>query len=593
MRLLILILTFLSAGTVFAEKTVADLSGEDRVRYDQFRHLFKDGSPTEFYKYVEDYQKELRDKGYMMLYYKLLSNKGFYALRHNQIHQAIEFAQFLDSEVRDDDAKDYFYLATGLFGDIYSTSHDKIKAEAYFLQSLEQVGDRDDKFTMRTYLNLSDMLSLKEPNRALEWAGKAITMAEDTKNMDYLSMALGMKGYILFLLGDTSQFFQVYNQYVNYRTMDDPEFNFRFDNFMETAKLAFDHEYRKALEMVGRGDIAVDSSLVVIRIHAMSGNVSEGFHTMMNRYVELDSIFSILQELNFNQMASETTLTHSREEAIANKRLAKKLAYWLIGLTAVYIFVYIMGRRRLMRKIWARNKDLKLAKEHAEASDRMKTAFIQNMSHEIRTPLNAVSGFSQILCNPDYHLSDEEKKDMQQRIRTNVDIITSTVNELLELSNSESEGEDVHIEKTDVKCNELCLSLIEARKYKGNPLVEIRFSSNVDDNFTVSANAYRLRSALGHLLDNAQKFTEIGHIDLMVEEKDCNVYFVVSDTGVGIDPKERERIFETFSKLDSFKEGIGLGLPLCRKLVTSMGGRVELDPLYTGGSRFVITLPKA
>lgn len=593
MRILILLLTFLSAGTIFAEKTVADLSGEDRLMYDQFRHLFRDGSPTEFYDFVEEYQKDLHDKGYMMLYYKLLSNKGFYALRHHQIYQAIEFARHLNSEVHNDDAKDYFYLATGLFGDIYSTSHDKIKAESYFLQALDEVGDRDDKFTMRTYLNLSDMLSLKDPHRALEWADKAITMAEDTKNIDYLSLALGTKAYILFLQDEAPQFFQVYNQYVNYRSMDDPEFNFRFDNFMEAAKLAFDHEYKKALEKVGRGDLSVDSSLVVIRIHALSGNIAEGFGAMKRRYTELDSLYSILQELNFNQLASETTLTHSREEAIANKKLVRQLTYWLIGLTAIYIFVYIMGRRRLMRKIWARGKDLKLAKERAEASDRMKTAFIQNMSHEIRTPLNAVAGFSQILCNPDYKLSEEEKKDMQQRITTNVDLITTTVNELLELSNSESEGEDIHIEKTDVKCNELCRSLIDSRKFKGNPLVEIRFSSNVDDNYTIHSNAYRLRSALGHLLDNAQKFTDIGHVDLLVEEKDDRILFVVSDTGVGIDPKECDRIFEAFSKLDSFKEGIGLGLPLCRKLVTSIGGTVELDPLYVGGSRFIVTFPKA
>lgn len=246
-----------------------------------------------------------------------------------------------------------------------------------------------------------------------------------------------------------------------------------------------------------------------------------------------------------------------------------------------------------MRKIWARNKELKAALSRAEESDRMKSTFIQSMSHEIRTPLNAVSGFSQILSSPDYKLTESEKKDMQQRIETNVNQITFIVNELLELSRSESEGIGAKIEKTDVKCNDFCRSIIANRKDKGNPLVEIRFASSVVDDYIVRTNAYRLKSALEHLLDNAQKFTDIGHIDLQVEENGDKVRFIVTDTGVGIDAKNRDRIFETFSKLDSFKEGIGLGLPICRRLVNSLGGKVELDSLYTGGSRFIISIPKA
>ena len=593
MRILFVILTFLSAASAFAEKTVADLTGEDRMKYDNFRHLFKEGSPSEFYSYVEGYGKDLKDKGYMMLYYKLLSNKGFYALRHNQIYQAIEYARQLDNEVRGNEAKDYFYLPTGLFGDIYNASHDRIKAEAYFMQALEEVDDRDPKFTMRTYLNLADMLSLKDPQKALSWIDKAIAKAKETKNMDYLSLGLGMKGYVLFLMDDASSFFKVYNQYANYRIVKEPDFNYRFDNILEIAKQAFDQNYEKAFEMVSQGDLSVDSSLVVIRIHAMEGNVREGFIAMKRRYVEMDSIYSIIQDANFNQLATETTLMRSHEEATANKKLAKKLIYWLIGITAFYIFVYIMGRRRLMRKIWARNKELKAALSRVEESDRMKSTFIQSMSHEIRTPLNAVSGFSQILSSPDYKLTESEKKDMQQRIETNVNQITFIVNELLELSRSESEGIGAKIEKTDVKCNDFCRSIIANRKDKGNPLVEIRFASSVDDDYIVRTNAYRLKSALEHLLDNAQKFTDIGHIDLQVEENDDKVRFIVTDTGVGIDAKNRDRIFETFSKLDSFKEGIGLGLPICRRLVNSLGGKVELDSLYTGGSRFIISIPKA
>ena len=587
---LVVLLTIASTGVAFADKTVEDLTGEDREMYDKFRHLFKSDLQDDFYRFAEEYERDLHKKGYMMLYYKLLGNKGFYALRHNEMYRAIEFAQRLDNEVRTDGAKEYFYLATGLYGDIYSSTHDNLRAETYFLQALDEVDDRDVKFTMRTYMSLAELLSLKDSQRALQWVDKAIAKAQEEKNVDYLSLSMAMKGYLFFLMGDAPQFYHIYDQYLGLRSMDEPEFNYRYDNLIEVAKRAFDSDYEGALEKIQEGNLQVDSSLVVIRVIAMQGDVTKGFEVMKRRYVEMDSVYSIIQDANFNQLAAETSLMRSREEAAANRKLSKQLVNWLIVMAAVFFFVYIMGRRRLVRKIWARSKELKLTLARAEESDLMKTAFIQSMSHEIRTPLNAVAGFSQLLCSSDYELSDEEKKDMQQRISSNVSLIISIVNEVLELSESESESHMREVEKREVKCNEFCRSVIDSMRGKGRSNVDLRFTTNVGDDFAIYSNGYRLRSALSHLVDNAQKFTDVGHIDVKVERKGDKVLFSVTDTGVGIAPEDRERIFEDFAKLDDFKEGIGLGLPISRRLITSLGGTLELDPDYTEGCRFVITL---
>lgn len=281
----------------------------------------------------------------------------------------------------------------------------------------------------------------------------------------------------------------------------------------------------------------------------------------------------------------------SREEAATNRSLANRLWNWLIGLTALFLFVYIMGRRRLLMKIRAQNEELKKALVRAEESDRMKSTFIQSMSHEIRTPLNAVSGFSQVLCNPDFELSDEEKQDMQQRISSNVNLITTTINEMLELSMSESESTVSDLEKKDVLCNELGRTALQGFEDENNKGVELRFTSDVDDDFTIRTNAYRLNVALHHLLDNAVKFTDKGYVELSIVKKDASILFCVTDTGVGIKEEDRERIFETFSKVDDFKEGIGLGLPICRRLISTLGGEVALDPDYSAGCRFVVSLP--
>ena len=590
-RLILTAVLLLVSVLASAEKQVADLTGEDREMYDKFRHLFTSGSPEEFYSYAQEYEKYLLDKEYMMLYYKLKYNEGFFALRHHQIYKAIQYAAELDAEVRDAGAKEYFYLATGLYGDIYNTSHVGRKAESYFMQALEEAGDSDPKFTMRIYMNLSEMLSLRDPRKALEWVDKSIAMAQETKNIDYLSISLGFKAYVLFLMGDTPQFYRIFDEYISLKSMDEPEFNHRYDNVVEAAKNAFDHDFQKALDRLREGNLFVDSSLCVMRIYEMSGDVENSFRLMRKRYIELDSINSLVQDANFNQLASETTLMRSREEAVANKRLAKQLVNWLIGMTVVFLFVYIMGRRRLMKKIWAHSKELKAALSRAEESDRMKSAFIQNMSHEIRTPLNAVAGFTEVLCSQDNELTSREKIDMKQRIASNVELITSIVNELLELSESESKSQLGDVEKTSVRCNDLCQSVLAVIRNKGKSFVELRFKSNVDDDFTIQTNPYRLRSSLNHLIDNAQKFTDFGHIELRFEHQDHQALFIVSDTGIGIPEKDRERIFENFAKLDEFKEGIGLGLPICRRLVASLGGTLELDPAYSPGSRFVITLP--
>ena len=589
---LLAVALFLICGSAvaYAEKTVAELEGKDRERYEMFRHLFLNGTPEDFYRYADEYAAELHKKGYMMLYYKLLSNKGFFALRHNQIYRAIQFAEALDHEVRDDKASDYYYLATGLYGDIYSSSHDKARGETYFKQALEEVGDRDVKFTMRVYLNLAEMFCLKDSQKSLNWVEQSIETAQKVKNIDYLSMSLAMKAYIYFIIGDAQQFFAVHDQYTDLRNQDLLEFNHRYDNILEVARLAFNMDYEEAMTKVHDGNLAVDSSLAVIRIYALKGDLTQGFEAMKRRYNEMDSVYSVIQNANFNQLAAETSLMRSREEAAANKSLAKQLTNWLIGLTVVYLFVYIMGRRRLMKKIWAKNKDLRAALSRAAESDRMKSTFIQSMSHEIRTPLNAVSGFAEVICSPNYELSDDEKRDMQKRISSNVEQITSIINELLELSQSESEDVIPDSEKTDVLVNELASTIVKECKGKQKTGVELRFTTDISDNFKIRSNTYRLKNALTHLMDNAMKFTELGHVELRCEHYGDGVRFIVTDTGCGIKAEDQERIFETFQKVDDFKTGVGLGLPICRRLIRSLGGEVSLDATYTNGARFIITI---
>ena len=175
---------------------------------------------------------------------------------------------------------------------------------------------------------------------------------------------------------------------------------------------------------------------------------------------------------------------------------------------------------------------------------------------------------------------------------SNVNQITSIINELLEMSESESEGAQLaDADKVDVLCNTLARTVLRESEGRQRGDVELRFASNVDDEFTIRSSSYRLKSALTHLVDNAIKFTDSGYVEVRCEQLGDKMQFLVTDTGVGIKESDKERIFETFAKVDDFKEGIGLGLPICRRLIRSLGGEVTLDTTYTGGCRFVISLP--
>ena len=280
-----------------------------------------------------------------------------------------------------------------------------------------------------------------------------------------------------------------------------------------------------------------------------------------------------------------TELQQQLDDAEQSARCWRIAFFVALGL---YAFVYVMGRRRLMRKIWKRNRQLRSALEQADEANRMKTSFIRSMSHEIRTPLNAINGFSQLLCSQDFDMSEQERLDMKDRIAGNVETITLIINELLELAQSDSQQP---ARNDNVKPNELCRAVLEASKLKDTKGLDLRFESTLKDSFSLKSNSEMVSQILEKLLDNALKFTEKGSITIAATRKGDMVAISVADTGIGIPESKRKAVFENFVKLDDYRDGIGLGLPICRRLARSLGGNIVIDPKYKNGSCFVLQLP--
>lgn len=541
----------------YAERTPEQIEKENQALYRVFVRLLNYGPDAEFYDAAELYENFLKEHNKMTEYFKIKTNEGFYDADHHNLLRAMKTAEELDAELHASARGDLYYLATGLKGDLHKAIRSE-KADSLYRQALDEVGNQDPKFTMMTEMSLAQVNYLTDPEEALKWASRAIKSAEELNNIEHQSMALGMKGYIYFMLGMRDEFNHIHSQYKHLkkvfdlmekegRTMGKQRFSHRYDEIFELAERAFEGDFDGAMKIAEAGLQVIDPQLVIYRINSMEG-------------------------------------TYEKDRA------ARQLRWWLIGLTVLYIFVYIMGRRRLMRQIWKRERELRVALEKADTANQMKTAFIRSMSHEIRTPLNAINGFSQILCTDGLELTTEEKEDMKHRVASSTEAITIIINELLEMAAGESVSTDFS-DMAPVIINETCLAAVERIREHNEKQLEITFRSELPESFATKSNEETISQILDKILDNALKFTDKGRITMLVRTVEHNVEISVTDTGKGIPEAKQEMIFENFVKLDDFSDGIGLGLSICRRLTKKLGGNITIDKDYKKGSRFIVQLP--
>ena len=222
--------------------------------------------------------------------------------------------------------------------------------------------------------------------------------------------------------------------------------------------------------------------------------------------------------------------------------------------------------------------------------------YLQNMSHDIRTPMNAICGFSQILCNKQISnmLTEEEIAEYGVIIQNNTDLLSTLVNDILDISDMESGKYKLNI--GTCKVNEVCRRAISTVKYRCPAGVNLYMTTEVDDNYTIQSDSKRVEQVIMNYLTNAEKHTDEGeiHVHVSLSETPGMVTFSVTDTGEGVPPENAERIFGRFEKFNTINGGTGLGLPICRKLATQLGGEAKLDLTHQGkGARFIFTHPVA
>ena len=224
-------------------------------------------------------------------------------------------------------------------------------------------------------------------------------------------------------------------------------------------------------------------------------------------------------------------------------------------------------------------------RDRAEASDRLKSAFLANMSHEIRTPLNAIVGFSSLLASAENVV---EKELYNSLISHNNELLLNLINDIIDLSKIEAGYLELH--QNWFNLTELldeCVAEYARLLPSGVELL----TSYPEHDALVELDKLRIKQILNNFLSNALKNTTRGHVEVFYEiDKHC-VRIGVKDTGRGIPQNMLEKIFERFEKVDSFAQGVGLGLSICKSIVDKMNGRIQVYSQLGLGTTFLAELP--
>jgi signal transduction histidine kinase len=235
-------------------------------------------------------------------------------------------------------------------------------------------------------------------------------------------------------------------------------------------------------------------------------------------------------------------------------------------------------------------------KEHAQESDRLKTAFLQNMSHEIRTPLHAIKGFSQLLVRE--HCNELKIDKYTKIIDQRSDDLLDIINDILDISKIESGQLPIYLEECSltVLFAELTYQFNEYQVRNGKQHIKFSFQTVYDPSGSVIVtDKGKLKQIFVNLLTNAFKFTNDGAIEGGCKFENNNLIFYVSDTGVGIPADKQNIVFERFFQLKQSENqalgGTGLGLSIIKGLVSLLGGKIFLDSKPGKGSTFSFTFP--
>lgn len=263
-----------------------------------------------------------------------------------------------------------------------------------------------------------------------------------------------------------------------------------------------------------------------------------------------------------------------------------------IGIDLTLRKVYEEKLKEKSGELEIRNRELEMAKEKAEESDRLKSTFLANLSHEVRTPMNAIIGFSELLGDVD--LSADKKQSYISIIQKSSNQLLTIINDVIEMSKIETGQVSLHLSEVNLVTfmDELYQTFVPGLRGDTNLLKYYRKDLLIDP---VITDEQKLQQILSNIIGNALKFTDEGIVEFWYEHAEPDmIEFYVRDNGPGIAKEDQELIFQRFHKAglssSSFKAGSGLGLPISRSFTELLGGRIRVESEPGKGSLFIVSI---
>jgi signal transduction histidine kinase len=263
-------------------------------------------------------------------------------------------------------------------------------------------------------------------------------------------------------------------------------------------------------------------------------------------------------------------------------------SYGVLAITVLLIIFVLLNNTRLFAyaSLYKKIKEI----------DQMKDEFISVASHELRTPVTGIRGFVSMILAGDMGPIGDKTKQSLQIVQSSADRLAGLVEDLLNVSRIEQGRLSVDIKPTDI--DPIMKSIIAEMKIQSdakNLLLE--YKPQEAKLSLVNVDTERLKQILINLIGNSIKYTEKGKVEVFVEEKDKNIEIKIKDTGIGMSPKARERLFEKFYRVQTEQTknivGTGLGLWITKQLIELQKGKITVDSIEGVGSQFVVTFPMA
>ena len=549
-----------------------------KVLRDSMSRAFNDGDSARFYIHLRNLQNYLLEQNDMHGYYTQRCNDIVFEMNRQKIFEAYKKALQLSKELREKKLDKEMYMAVNMMGHINRYCGNKEAAKKCFYEVIDLMNKHGYyESTPPIYMNIVNVAIDDDFEEAMKLLDKAKEIAEKY-SPDRVFDIETRKTLSYYNHGMTDKFLEGYKAYKEGEKAGKSSVHGRT---IEVYYLASMGKVDEAVRMAQK-EMGDEGGEAIPLIYERAGRWEEAYKALKEETLASDSIDNVVLSNSVQGIQDQIELYETTRKR-AMDRTYGLLAIILLLSMLVLALVYIVQTRR------KHLKEMSKAYNKALESEKMKTAFIQNVTHEVRTPLNIITGFAQVIADPEMAENAEEREHIATMMQKSTRQVTILMDEIIALSMIDS-TEDIPKED-HTAINKLMRSLVDEYKAYATSETDVRLVTELPESYVLKTNENMLRRIMNCLLDNAIKYTAKGSVTVRAMHEGILLKIAVEDTGHGIPKEESEKIFERFVKLDSFKQGIGLGLPLSRKLAEQLGGKVELDTTYTDGARFIVTLP--